>query len=57
MQNKAAKAKPLICLRNKNLEKELSDMKRESIFNEIKNIKSEKVNNIELIIFNGKMTM
>ncbi len=40
--------------KNKNLEKELSDMKRESIFNEIKNIKSEKVHNIELIIFNGK---
>jgi alanyl-tRNA synthetase len=41
-------------LKNSNLEKELQNIKKDLIFTQIKNIKSEKINDIELIIFNGK---
>jgi alanyl-tRNA synthetase len=40
--------------KNLSLEKELQEMKREFIFNQIRNVKSEKVDDVELVIFNGK---
>ena len=40
--------------KNTNLEKELQEIKRELISNQIKNIKSETMNDVDLIIFNGK---
>lgn len=40
--------------KNSNLEKELHEIKRESLINRIKNSKSETINSIEFVVFNGK---